>query len=147
VHQRVAEALQEQWQKVFGITIKLEKQEWKFHYDKLQKGDYQIGGMAWRSWLRDPIYLLQTFRYKDDGINMSRWQHKSYQTLLQASERELNNNKRLNYFRQAEALLMHEMPVIPIYFTTICYSKSESLKNVYLSDLYEVDFRWAYLEE
>ncbi|NGX45090.1 MAG: hypothetical protein K940chlam2_00232, partial [Chlamydiae bacterium] len=91
------------------------------------------------------IYMLQTFRYQDDGINMSRWQHKSYQALLKASEEELDTEKRLNYFRQAEALLMHEMPVIPIYFTTICYSKSDALKDYYLSDLYEVDFRWAYL--
>ncbi len=145
VHERVAEALQEQWQKVFGITIKLEKQEWKSHYSKLQKGDYQIGGMAWHSWLRDLIYMLQTFRYQDDGINMSRWQHKSYQALLKASEEELDNTKRLSYFRQAEALLMHEMPVIPIYFTTICYYKSDALKDYYLSDRYEVDFRCAYL--
>jgi len=147
VHQRIAEALQQQWNQAFGINIKLEQQEWKVHYGKLQKGNYQIGGMAWQSWLRDPIYIMQTFREKADGINMSQWENKEYQKLLSAAEQEIDPVKRKAYFNKAEALLMEEMPVIPVYFTTIAYAKNPRLENVYISELYEVDFRWAYFNK
>ena len=146
VHQKVAEALQQQWNSVFGLNIRLEQQDWKSHYGKLQQGNFQLGGMAWQSWLRDPIYIMQTFRYKLDGVNMSRWENKDYKALLSATEEEINPIVRRELFNQAEAILMDETPVIPIYFTTIAYSKNEHLKNVYISELYEVDFRWSYFE-
>lgn len=147
VHQQVAEVLQQQWSKAFGIDIKLEKQEWKAHYEKLQKGNYQIGGMAWQSWLRDPIYIMQTFRDKSDSVNMSQWENQKFQNLLISAEQEIFPDKRKLFFNKAEALLMDEMPVIPIYFTTIAYAKSNRLKNVYVSELFEVDFRWSYFKE
>lgn len=147
IHMRVAEALQEQWNEVFGLNIKLENQDWKAHYGKLQKGNFQIGGMAWQSWLRDPIYIMQTFRGKSASINMSRWENKEYQDLLDLAQQEVDPIRRKSYFHQAEALLMEEMPVIPVYFTTIAYAKRKDLKNVYISDLYEVDFRWSYFDK
>jgi len=147
VHMRIAQALQEQWNQVFGLDIKMEQQEWKFHYEKLQKGNFQIGGMQWQSWLRDPIYIMQTFREKDNGVNMSRWGNKEYSDLISQAEKQPDPVHRKNFFNKAEALLMEEMPVIPLYFTTIAYAKSDKLKNVYISELYEVDFRWATLDE
>jgi oligopeptide transport system substrate-binding protein len=146
IHQRVAETLQQQLKQTFHLNIKLEQQEWKVHYGKLQKGNYQIGGMAWQSWLRDPIYIMQTFRDRSDGVNMSKWENKRYQSLLNAAECEIDQNKRKMLFNKAESLILDEMPVIPLYFTTIAYCKNPKLKNVHLSELYEVDFRWAYLD-
>lgn len=144
---RVAEATQEQWQQTFGIPIHLEQLDWRSHYSKLQNGNFQIGGMGWNSWTRDPMYMLQTFLKKDLGVNMSRWENGEYQRLLMQAQQEGNLTKRRRYYNQAEAVLMDEMPVIPVYFITSKYAQSPHLKNVYLSDLYEVDFRWAYLEE
>ncbi|NGX58963.1 MAG: Oligopeptide-binding protein OppA [Chlamydiae bacterium] len=147
IHMRIATAMQEQWNQVFGLNIKMEQQEWKFHYDKLQKGNYQIGGVQWQSWLRDPIYIMQTFREKSDGVNMSRWENAEYKHLINLAERQADPTLRRTLFNKAETILMEEMPVIPVYFTTIAYAKSDKLKDVYMSELYEIDFRWATLEE
>ncbi|NGX39897.1 MAG: Oligopeptide-binding protein OppA [Chlamydiae bacterium] len=147
VRQRIAEVLQSQWNTLFGIKIHLQHQEWKSHFAKIQTGNFQIGGVGWQSKLRDPIYIMQTFRDKDGGINMSRWENEDYQRLLAATEQEINPLKRKQLFNQAEQILMDEMPAIPLYFTTIVYAKSDRLKGVYVSDLHEVDFRWSYFEE
>ncbi len=146
-HQRTAQVIQEQWENAFGIQVKLEQEEWKVHYQKLLSGNYQIGCMSWHSWLRDPIYIMQTFRYRFDGINMSRWENPQYQRLLDAAEQESNKEKRRAIFFEAEKLLMEEMPIIPIYFTSICYAKKNGLKDVYVSDLNQIDFRWASFED
>jgi oligopeptide transport system substrate-binding protein len=50
-------------------------------------------------------------------------------------------------FFLAEKLLMEEMPVIPLYFTSICYAKKKNLKNVYVSELNQLDFKWAEYEK
>lgn len=146
-HIRIAEALQEQWNRVFGLDIKLEIRDWKVHYSELQAGNFQIGGMGWQSWLRDPIYILQTFRFKNDGLNMSRWENETFKSLLQKTEEEIDLTSRKKLFHEAEKILMEEFPVIPIYFMSLVYVKNEKLKNVYISELYEIDFRWAYFEE
>lgn len=146
IYQRVAEALQEQWSQVFELNIILEHQDWKVHFEKLRKGNFQVGGCGWQTWLRDPIYTMQAFRYKSDGINISHWENAHYQHLLNLVEQEVDQHKRQELFNKAEALLMNEMPVIPIYFMTVAYAKNEKLQNVYISDLYEIDFRWAYFD-
>lgn len=147
VHLRIAETLQEQWNQIFGLHIKLEEREWKFHYEKLRKGNFQLGGMTWQSCLKDPIYLMQTFREKkDNGVNMSHWESKEFSALIDLAEKEPDLKKRKNLFNQAEKILMDEMPVIPLYFTTNIYAKSDRLKNVYVSELNEIDFRWATLK-
>jgi len=144
---RVAEATQQQWNTAFGIDVHLEHQDWRGHYSKLQSGSFQLGGMGWQTWIRDSIYILQTFQKKDLGINMSRWENAQFQELLAKAEVEADLARRKQLYNEAEAILMEEMPVIPIYFMTSKYAQSNKLKNVFLSDLYEADFRWAYLEE
>jgi len=143
----VAEETQQEWQNTFGIEVKLEHQDWRGHFGKLQSGNFQIGGMGWQSWLRDPIYIMQTFRKKDAGINMCRWENQEFQSLLNEAEAEANLARRKELFNQAEALLMEEMPVIPVYYMTLKCAKNPKLKDVYISDLYEADFRWAYFDE
>lgn len=145
-HQRTSLVVQQQWQEAFGIEVKLQQEEWKIHYQNLVSGNYQVGGMGWNSWLRDPIYIMQTFRTKSDGINMSRWESETYKKLLEAAEVEPDAEKRLSIFREAEKFLMEEMPVIPVYFTSICYSQSPRLKDVYVSELSQLDFKWASFE-
>ncbi|MBS0629947.1 MAG: peptide ABC transporter substrate-binding protein [Verrucomicrobia bacterium] len=146
INQRLAEALQQQWNQVFGIDIVLEQQEWKVHFERLRVGNFQVGGCGWQSWLRDPIYTMQAFRYKTDGINISHWENPNYQQLLDLAEQEIDLNRRKELFKKAEAILMDDMPVIPIYFMTIAYGKNPKLKDVLITDLYEIDFRWAYFE-
>lgn len=147
VDRKVAEALQDQWQKVFDIHVNLQQEEGKVYSSTLATGNFQIGAMSWVSWLRDPIYIMQTFRYRSDGVNSSRWENPQYQKLLEATEEELDVAKRKELFHEAEKILMDEFPVIPIYYMTLSYAKKNNLKNVYVSELYDIDFRWAYFDE
>lgn len=146
-HQSVAQAIQHQLFSVLGVKVKLRHTEWKVHYSNLMQGDFCIGGMMWHSWVRDPIYILQTFRSKDDGINMSRWQNTEFQEILAASDRETDENQRKKLLSAAQSLLMEEMPVMPIYFTSTAYGKSENLRNVNVIESSILDIRHAYFEE
>jgi len=90
---------------------------------------------------------MQTFRFSSDSVNFSKWEHPEYQRLLSATEEELDPVKRMQLFNDAEKILIDELPVAPIYYMTVAYMKNPRLKNVYVSELYEVDFRWAYFDD
>lgn len=143
---RVTQAVQEQLRKNLGIHVEIEHADWPVHFVSIQKGDYEMGEMPWHSWLKDPIYMLDTFRSRSLAINMSRWEHPRYKELLILADFETDPAQRKEYLHQAEAFLMEEMPIIPICYTKLYYLSNPHLKGVYLSPLKEIEFRYAYFE-
>jgi oligopeptide transport system substrate-binding protein len=139
----IAEALQRQWSKAFGLPIVLEAVESHALMDKFVQHDFQIAGSGWLSWYHDPIYTLEYVKYSSNGINGTQWEDPEYIALLDASDLDLNAKEREAHLKQAEALLMKEMPIIPLYYSSYKYLKNEKLKDVFLSDLGQIDFKWA----
>ena len=142
-HSRIAQIVQQCWQETFGIKVNLEQAEWPVHFTAVQKGDYQIGLMGWTSYLCDPIYMLQTFKYKKDMVNMSNWENEEYQRLLEASDHEPDPEKRRQLLISAEHVLMEEMPVMPLYFRNMEFAKNPKLVGVNLPPSGEIDFKFA----
>jgi oligopeptide transport system substrate-binding protein len=145
-NRRLSQIVQQQWNQAFGISVKLDSEEWKVYYDKVAQGNYQVAGMNWMTWIKDPIYILQIFKSKSGGMNMPKWEDARYQALLDASDQEIDTLKRRELLHQAEKLLLEEMPVAPVYFLTMTFARNPRLKNTCISDLSEVDFTWAHLE-
>jgi oligopeptide transport system substrate-binding protein len=139
----VANIVKEQWENAFNIPIHLDGQEWVAYYDNLVNGNYQIGGLSWHSRIRDPIYNLSVFKHKSDRLNISNWEDPAYQALLDSAQAAADPAQRLDLLRQAEAFLLDQMPIAPVYFRTVSYCKSPSLSNVYVSEINEIDFTWA----
>lgn len=141
---RIAAAVQEMWQKTFGIKIELDPQEWTCYYDKLCTGDFLIGGMSWHSRISDPIYNLQLFQFKEDRLNMSNWENVQFQKIVSQAQQEPDENLRQALLTKAEEILIDEMPIIPIYFLSISYAKNFALQNVFVSEINEIDFAFAH---
>lgn len=144
---KVAQAIQQQWAKGLGVTVRLQSDESKVFLDKVKKGDYYIALGSWYADFRDPINFLDIFRTKQNTTNLTNWENPQYSELLAQSARESDPQKRLKILNSAEALLIHEMPVAPLYFGAFNYVKSERLVGVYFSDLGTLDFTYAFYEE
>ncbi|WP_194847970.1 peptide ABC transporter substrate-binding protein [Candidatus Neptunochlamydia vexilliferae] len=144
---QVNQAVQQQISQALGVKVEINQSDFPVHFKRLSLGNYEFGSLTWVSWIKDPIYMLDTFRDRSLATNMSRWEHPDYQALLKKADRERDPVARMEYLRQAEALLMEEMPVIPLCFTRLHYLSNESLKGVYVSPLREIEFRYAYFSE
>ena len=140
---RTVQITQQNWQEAFGIKVELQQADWPCHFSAIQKGDYQIGVMRWLSYLFDPIYMLKTFQYKHDLVNMSNWENKEYQALLEKSNFQANPQERNVTLVEAERALMEEMPLIPICFLNIQFTQAEELAGVVLPPSGEIDFKYA----
>jgi oligopeptide transport system substrate-binding protein len=145
-HKKVAEAIQDQWKKAFGIEVKLENKEWKVFLEDMHQGKFQIGRAGWTGDFNDPINFLELFKHKNGGNNDTNWENPKYQELLNKSALETDPEKRKQILAQAERLIMEEMPAAPIYYYTQSWVKSDKVKGVIIDGLGFVDWKWATIE-
>lgn len=145
-HHKVAQAVQQQWERAFGIRVGLENLEWKVYLDKIEHRHYSIARMSWVAAFNDPISFLDIFKEGDNVMNLTGWENEEYTGLLNASMTEKDSKRRLELLRKAETKLIEEMPVIPVYHLTNSFMKKKSLKNVVISPTGWIDFKEAYFE-
>lgn len=139
----IAKALVKTWEKVFGISCRLEDYPFDIFFPKLIKGDFHLGMMNWKAWINDPFYTLGAFQYRTNKINFSKWEHPKYQKYLDCAKRELIAENRIEYFKKAEEILIQEYPVIPIIYEAYRYTHKAQLRGAFCSDTGNIDFRWA----
>ena len=70
-----------------------------------------------------------------------------YDALIKGAMREMNRDKRIEAMHKAEAILMRDLPLLPIYFYSTPYMQSARVKGIYLSPRYWPFFRNAEVVE
>lgn len=146
-HQKIAQAIQDMWKTNLGVEVTLDNSEWNVYLDKLRNLDYQVGRMGWLGDFNDAINFLELYRDAKGGNNDTGWEHPEFKELLAKSATEADPEVRQQILKDAEAIFMDEMPVIPIYFYTNNWVQNENLKDVAVSGLGDIQFKWAYLTE
>lgn len=86
------------------------------------------------------------FKDKDGGNNDTFWENAEYKKLIDASRGETDVEKRLDILKQAEKILMDEMPAAPIYYYTDSWVQDESLKDVVVLSTGDIQLKWAHFE-
>lgn len=144
-HRAIAEAIQQMWRKNLNINIGLYNQEAKVWTDTMRKLDYQIARYAWVGDYLDPNTFLDLM-VTGGGNNETGWGNPEYDRLIAAANHTADQGQRFAYYQQAEALLMSEAPIMPIYFYTRNNLRLPSVKGWYgnLLDLHP--FKGVYLE-
>ena len=137
---KLAKALVKQWEDIFGISCRLEDHEFSGIFQKMVKGDFQVGTINWKSWINDAFYTLSVFRYRNNRVNFPKWVHPKFQELLDKAQQEIILEKRLEYLKNAEEILIQEYPIIPIHYEANRFTHGTNLKNAYVSDSGHVDF-------
>lgn len=116
VREYTANHLQQQIKECFGIICNPKALDCNLNFDKLTKGDFTIGLVHWHSWIDDPIYTLNAFKFAKERINFSKWENGEFQYMLDCSEKTSNLFQRSDYLLKAKKILCKEMPVIPLFY-------------------------------
>ncbi len=140
---KIVQALQRQWKIVLGIEVALPTADDKVVLDNIRRGDYQIARGSWYADIHDPINYLAVFKYKDNGTNNTGWENAEYTSLMDQASASSDAEKRKALLAKAEEILLREAPIIPLYQATFSYMKKPRVKDVYLSPLGYLDFRYA----
>jgi oligopeptide transport system substrate-binding protein len=148
IRDRIAEIIQQQIEKALQIPCKIESYNWDVLFDKMTKGDYQLGAMGWSALVDDPLYILNIFKDGGERINFAKWENQTYKEILDAADREENRAKRQNYLLHAEKLLINEVPVVPISYEVHQYLKRKEVllpAEAHLRGF--IDFKWIKIDE
>lgn len=143
----VAMTFKRQWERVLGVKCEIELSVWKEHFKKMTSKEYQIGGMNWTSWLRDPIYTLQSFKYADEKVNFTGWEDDRYTKLLDLSDQTIDPEVRKKSLAAAEELLIRNAVVIPVCYDMGWYIKHPHLVLNPSASNGNIDFSQAYFQK
>lgn len=145
-HKLIAEAVQRMWKQTLGVDVALVNQDWKVYLDSQNTLNYDLCRAGWIGDYVDPINYLECFT-TGNGNNRTGWSSAEYDRLIQESREALGRHERYELFQEAEALLLAEAPLVPIYYYTRVYLRSTAVKGWKSNLLGYISFKSLYLEE
>ena len=143
-HKDICQIVQENLAKI-GINIELANQEWAVFLNTRQQGGYEIARQGWIGDYSDPMTFLDLF-VTGGGNNDSGYSNPEYDALIAAAKVETDPDKRKEQLREAEDILMDDMPILPIYYYTTVMGWNENVKGIQVSVLGTVYLQGAYKE-
>ena len=143
-HKEIAQIIQQNWEKI-GVNVELTNQEWAVFLNTRQQGDYEIARHGWTGDYIDPMTFLDLW-VTGGGNNDTGFSNARYDELIAAAKVEKDSAKRFEMLREAEDILMDEMPILPIYYYTTVTAMNEKVKGVQISTLGKISFKHAYKE-
>jgi peptide/nickel transport system substrate-binding protein len=101
-----------------GIELTVSGRDVNEHFDHLMAGRHQLGLAGWTSDNSDPdnfLYqLLDPDNINEKGNNLSRFRDPKFHDLLLAGQREMDLEKRLPLYLEAQQIAVHEAPTVPL---------------------------------
>ena len=127
-HRQVAEVVQHTWREQLHVDAQIVNQEWKVYLDSQHQLNYCVSRTAWIGDYIDPQTFLNLMT-SDDGNNDTGYKNPEYDRLMARSREIADPAARLDTLQQAEALMLRDAPIAPVYFYTRVYLKQPSVKG------------------
>lgn len=145
-YKKQAEAIQEKWQKTFGIPIELEQVEEKVIYDRLHKHNFQVAISFWVVQYNDAMNIFERFKNKSHSKNYPNWESKKYISLLNLSDNVIDTSERIKALEEAEKILAEDMPLTAIHHHNYITLTKTNIKGIFIGPLGEMHFDKAYIK-
>ncbi len=127
LHRPLAEAVQAMWKKELGVDARINNQEWKVYLNSRSMMDYTVCRAGWIGSL-DPSFFLENF-LSGGANNLTGFASPEFDRLVRQAQVTLDPTARNECFQQAEAILMEQAPILPVYFFTNIYLLKPSVKG------------------
>jgi oligopeptide transport system substrate-binding protein len=130
-HRDIAEVVASDWKKHLGIDARLLNQEFKVYLDTQRQLGYDVSRSAWIGDYVDPNTFLDLFMTGNEN-NKTGYSNARYDDLVTRAAAELDPARRMQLLGEAEALLLEELPILPVY-----YYVTQSMFNPRIGGLYD----------
>ncbi len=115
-----AEVVQSMWSRELGIQVRIENKEWQVLISEMDSGNFDVFSIAWVGDYMDPATFLKIMR-SGGGNNRTGFAHPEYDALLDAANQQADPEKRFQILSSAEAILLHERPILPVAWVSNLY--------------------------
>ncbi len=124
------EYLQQMYINKLGVNIEIETNDWPIFNAAVEKGEFQLGYMAWGADFNDPVSML-SLHTSDAGAIGTGWGNDRYDELIDLASKEMEPAKRLEYFSEAEKILIYDEAVV----APVVYPRSNIFRYKYVHEL------------
>ncbi len=114
VHKKVAHWVAASWREHLGVETTVFSRVWGVHADAVEKRDFQVARSGWLGDYPDPSNFLELF-LSDNAFNSAQWSDRAYDGMVRESGRTADSSSRLRLLAEAEAMLLEEAPIVPLF--------------------------------
>jgi oligopeptide transport system substrate-binding protein len=144
-HKLIAVAIKQMWRNNLNVNATLLNQEEKVYFDSRRQMNYQIYRSTWIGDYVDPNSFLDLW-VTGGANNQTGWSNAAYDQLIEEAGRTGDQATRYAAFQKAEAILLDEAPILPIYFYTHGFLIHPSVKGWYPTILDHNPYKYVHLE-
>lgn len=142
-----AEVYQQMLQKALGVNIAIDTVESKVKRDRIKALDYELSNLAWIGDYNDPSTFMNMW-YTTRPNYKTGWANKKYDELMDKASSTSDQKQRLQYFKDAEKLLVYEDATIaPTVFNKHSEFQYKYVKGVMRPTFGSIcELKYAYIE-
>jgi ABC-type transport system substrate-binding protein len=115
---RIGEIFVAQANQVLGTKLSLQVGDPNAVFSRLRAGDFQASVWGWLG-LVDPDEYLGEMLGKGGFRNYQGYENAEFEQLLEQGRAELDPDRRRQIYRQAELLMLEDMPLIPCFCSNV----------------------------
>lgn len=128
-----AQAIQQMLKKV-GINVKVIENDWDTHLAITEKGKHDMAFLGWTGDNGDPDNFLYVLLDKDNAKkgsagNIAFYKNDEVHDLLKSAQTEMDQEKRIEYYKKAQEIIHEDAPWFPIAHTTPPLAASKDVVN------------------
>ncbi len=146
-HKNTATAIADMWSEI-GINVTYNIRDAAAHYAYLRdRGKMQVARAGWIGDYSDPqnfLFLLETHNV---GFNYAKYENPEFDAIMAEAAEELDLTKRADILRRAEAIVMRDTPLLPIFYYSSFTLVSPKLKGWESNVMNKNPTRYLRLEE
>ncbi|MBQ3497272.1 MAG: hypothetical protein IJA73_03995, partial [Oscillospiraceae bacterium] len=128
------------WKDAIGVNVILRPVSAEELKTALSEKTYQLAGVRLDATINDAFSFLGRWR-SDSAENYISYSNETYDVLLGVAENSLNSNARAAFMHDAEALLIEDEVLLPIYYYASSSLLREELAGVYCDVMGNYYFR------
>lgn len=129
-----------------GIKLELEKVAWATFRERVDKGDFDLAMGTWSPDYADPqFFMTYWFDSKYFGLagNRAFYKNDAVDTILREAEKITDQNKRIELYKKAQAMVLADAPYIFLFQTNVLTPMRANIKgyvyNPMLDDMYNFE--------
>lgn len=111
----VVEAVAGDLRRNLGVTVQPRSLEWGAILKARNRGELPCAFLSWYGDYIDPQNFLSMLLTTDASANFDKWSNREFDTLCATADVEPNSEQRAELYAKAEAVVLTEVPRIPLY--------------------------------
>jgi oligopeptide transport system substrate-binding protein len=132
-HDLACDFLQTHWKENLGVEIDWRLIEWGNFYDMVSTDTPHMCLVSWYADYPDPDDFLRILWW----FGFTGWQNENYTSLVEGARRVLDQAERLNMYKQADKIIIEEVPLLPL-----CYGRFHMLVKPWVKKLFTSPLKW-----